>query len=189
MVKKNLFLGICLLLIVSLLGAFHTPALAAPEASITLNPTEELSGTVVTVSGSGFASSSTITVNWNGEAMATDPETVTTDGTGSFNCEITVPDTSHGEYSVVATDSETNSAEATFYVLPSDGEKIIEGIYTIGRVMIALPAIINEIANDFFDVGHLRFTDSGNEFVANVSSILSDGAEYAAQWMEEKLGE
>ena len=185
MVKKGLFLAISLLLAVGSLGALHTPALAAP--GITLDPAEGSDGIVVTISGSGFAPDSTIDVTWNGEAIATNPETVATNETGSFGCEITVPEPHYGEYSVAATDG-TNSAEATFYVLPSNDEKFVEGLRDHLNILIALPAIINEIADKFINTEQLRLTDQGNEFVDNMITVISDGAEYAAQWLAEQLG-
>jgi hypothetical protein len=179
---------ISLILIISLPGIFQGQVLAAPVAAITLNPSEGFVGTIVTVTGSWFAPNSTITVSWYGQAIATNPETVITQEDGTFNCEITVPETGYGEYSVAATDSEVNSGEATFYVLPVLEKQINQMIKAVGKLMIALPIMAVEVVDAFFDVGRLRLTDRGQEFAANLTVVISDGVEYVAQWLAARLG-
>jgi hypothetical protein len=83
--------------------------------TITISPTSGIVGTTVTVSGSNFAPSSTITITYNGMAQSTSPSTVTSNNTGSFTATFSVPVTSNGGLNTVtATDASSNSASATF---------------------------------------------------------------------------
>ena len=84
-------------------------------AAITLSPSSGLAAT--TISGSNFASGSTVTVTWAGTAVATVPATVAVGGTGTFTAIITVPTTTAGAYSVRAADAAGNAATASFTVV------------------------------------------------------------------------
>ena len=95
-----------------------------PTASFTVTPAITLSPTsggvysTVTVSGSGFAASSTITIKFAGTAQTTSPSTVTTSSSGSIPSGVTftVPSVALGAQTVTATDTYSNSATATFTV-------------------------------------------------------------------------
>lgn len=92
----------------------------SPEATITLSPTGGTRGTTVTVSGTNFGASKTITIKFDNNNIATNPTTVTSSSTGSFSATIVIPSTaSLGNHSISATDG-TESASATFNVVESD---------------------------------------------------------------------
>src|SRR2546428_436710 len=85
--------------------------------AISLNPTSGPAGTTVTVSGSGFAANSGITISYDGAAMTTNPGTITTDSTGAFSGSITVPlSSAAGPHMVKATDASNHPASASFTV-------------------------------------------------------------------------
>ncbi len=71
---------------------------------ITITPTSGSSLTTVTVSGTGFSASRTITIKYNAVPVTTSPATITTDATGSFTASFDVPFGLAGTYSVEATD-------------------------------------------------------------------------------------
>jgi hypothetical protein len=83
---------------------------------ITLNPTSGPVGTTVTVTGTGFAGTSTVTIKFDGVTQTTVPPTVTTSAVGSFTCTFNVPSASLGPHTVSATDAAANAASATFTV-------------------------------------------------------------------------
>jgi hypothetical protein len=83
---------------------------------ITLNPASGAPGMTVTVNGTGFPASKTITIKYNAVTITTTPTTVTTGATtGSFTATFTVPDSVPGTYTVQASDG-TNNATANFSI-------------------------------------------------------------------------
>ena len=90
------------------------------KPSITLNPTNGPIGSLVTVTGTGFAASQTVAVTFAGGAVTTIPVNVKTDGLGFFAANFTVPTgQTAGAKNVVATDANLNSATTAFSVTPS----------------------------------------------------------------------
>ncbi|PZR52140.1 hypothetical protein DNL40_13070 [Xylanimonas oleitrophica] len=93
---------------------------AADAPVITLDPSQVAPGGETTVSGSGFAPDSTVTVQLTdaeGEPVG-DPVTVTTDENGAFATPVTVPtDAAPGDYTVVAEDESGDTAEAGLAVV------------------------------------------------------------------------
>ena len=88
--------------------------------SIKLNPTTGPIGSLVTVSGTGFAASQSVTVTFAGATVATIPVNVNTDGFGFFTANMTVPTgQTAGAKNVVVTDANSNSATTTFALIPS----------------------------------------------------------------------
>jgi hypothetical protein len=71
---------------------------------MTITPTSGSSGTTVTVSGTGFSASRTITIKYNAVPVTTSPATITTDATGSFTASFDVPAGTAGTHLVEATD-------------------------------------------------------------------------------------
>jgi len=83
---------------------------------VTVTPVgDRVAGDTLTISGNGFDASKTMTITWNGVAIATSPATVTTTTSGAFSANITVPGTPAGNYTVTVSD-DTNSATATVTV-------------------------------------------------------------------------
>jgi uncharacterized repeat protein (TIGR02543 family) len=89
---------------------------AAAVPIITLAPTGGSVGSTVTVTGTGFAASHVITIEYDGVTQVTVPSTVNSDGSGGFTCSFAVPVSSGcGARTVLASDG-TNSASASFVV-------------------------------------------------------------------------
>ena len=80
---------------------------------ITITPASGVSGTTVTVTGSGFSANKPITVKYNAVAVTTTPTAVSTDANGIFTASFTVPAGLAGTYSVEVTDG-TYTASANF---------------------------------------------------------------------------
>ena len=92
---------------------FKVTALVNPI--IVLKPTTGPAGTSVTVTGAGFDASSTITIKFDGNTIATTPSTVTHTPAGLFTATFNVPSSSNGDQTVAASQG-SNSASETFTV-------------------------------------------------------------------------
>jgi hypothetical protein len=88
--------------------------------SIALSPTSGPLGTSVTVSGSGFSASSTLTFLYDGQVVATTPSSVTSTAGGAIPPGVTfvVPTSPGGPNSVLVVDSNQLFGAATFTVSP-----------------------------------------------------------------------
>jgi hypothetical protein len=81
--------------------------------TITINPTEQVTGSEVQISGTGFAVRSNITIILEGEEVETVPLPLSTDHDGSFEGSFIVPTRgSHGTKTVEVSDEKRNEAEA-----------------------------------------------------------------------------
>jgi hypothetical protein len=87
--------------------------------AITLSPTSGNVGSTVTVSGTGYGASRTITIKYDGVTQTTSPTTVTTTNYGTFSCTFTVPASVAGLHTVTGTDSSSNVDTETFTVIPN----------------------------------------------------------------------
>ncbi len=85
-------------------------------AKITLTPTTGFAGDQVTVDGTGFGASKTITITFDGIAVTTNPTPVATGGSGGFSATFLVPAAAKGTHTIKAEESTTISATATFSV-------------------------------------------------------------------------
>jgi hypothetical protein len=84
-------------------------------AIMTLTPSTGTVGTVVTVTGDGFDNAVPMSLTYNGIAVNTSPQSVTTDAIGAFTATFTVPSwSSQGSNVLRATDATGISATATF---------------------------------------------------------------------------
>src|SRR5581483_3702604 len=86
-------------------------AVGSSGVTLTLTPSSGLSGTSVTVTGTGYGASKTITVKYNGTTVATCSSNVS--GNITSGCTFTVPSNPQGFYSVTASDG-TLTGNATF---------------------------------------------------------------------------
>ena len=82
---------------------------------ITITPTSGAPGMTITVSGSGFAASKPVTIKYNAVTVTTNPATIETDATGSFNISFTVPASVAGTYAVEVSDG-TYTASTNFTI-------------------------------------------------------------------------
>ena len=85
--------------------------------SITLTPSKGIAGTTVTVSGRGFAESSTVDITWlvtTGYSLLLVND-YDTDSSGAFTTTFTVPSVTTGfDYDITATDADGGTATETF---------------------------------------------------------------------------
>jgi hypothetical protein len=88
---------------------------AAP--SITFSTYAGPQGTVVTMTGKGFAVDSPITATWDATALTLSSST-TTDSNGGFTTTFTVPSTTINTHTVTAIDDQATSAAVSFTVAP-----------------------------------------------------------------------
>jgi len=82
---------------------------------ITITPTSGAPGMTVTINGSGFGASKSVTIKYNGAVVTTNPATINTDATGNFTASFTVPTGGAGTYAVEVSDG-TQSASTNFTV-------------------------------------------------------------------------
>ncbi len=85
---------------------------------VTLKPSTGATGKTVTVTGTGFAPTSTITISYDGSPQTTSPGAIQSNSTGGFTGTFAVPASPVGSNTVNATDG-TNFATANYNVAPS----------------------------------------------------------------------
>ena len=79
------------------------------KAAVSLSPTSGNAGTQITVSGTGFAASGTVTISYDATQVATGSITAT----GTFSVTFTAPSSTGGSHTITATDS-TITVTSTF---------------------------------------------------------------------------
>jgi len=99
---------------------------------VALSPTSASVGSTVTISGSGFDSSSGITIKYDEVAMATNPASLTTDKSGSLpsNATFTVPTFSTlGSHTIYVTDASSHSSSASLTIKsPPNGKRLNQAV-------------------------------------------------------------
>jgi hypothetical protein len=85
------------------------------QSSITISPVSAYVGQSVTVSGTGFAVSTIVTVTFDNVPVST----ATTTATGTFTTTVTVPESYRGSHTVKATDTSGSFNTASFITLQS----------------------------------------------------------------------
>jgi hypothetical protein len=91
----------------------YTTATFTVGQKITVDPASGSSGTTVTVTGTGFRASKTITITYDDNPVTTTPSPVTTSSVGYFTATFIVPSGLVGTYVVAASDG-SYSATANF---------------------------------------------------------------------------
>ncbi|MBA7529912.1 hypothetical protein ES705_22111 [subsurface metagenome] len=82
------------------------------EPAIEIDPADGAVDDRILVSGTGFAYREDFTITFDGIEVGGD----TTDGSGSFENYVNVPEVAAGEYEIEAEDDDNNSAKATFTI-------------------------------------------------------------------------
>ena len=100
-------------------GANTASAIFSVIPAVTVNPTSENVGSTITVSGTGYASLSQITIKYDGTTQTTSPGTVTSTNYGAFSCTFLAPPSVAGLHTVSTTDASTNTAAVTCTIVPS----------------------------------------------------------------------
>ncbi len=103
------------------------------QPAIIVSPTKlaptSISGSTIDLTGTGFAANSVVTFKLAGTTLGT----ATADAQGSCTLDsITVPDLSTGVYSITGTDAQSNSASATFQIIPGITVNPISGNGDVG---------------------------------------------------------
>ena len=136
-------------------------------AFISLSPASGLVGTSVTVTGTGFAASKIVTLNWDGGAL-TCTSGCSTDATGSFTGHFAVPSATAGAHIVKATDASSNSAQATFTVV------------TQYQVTFTSSGIAGDSSGTVVTVNSVNYAQSQLPFTATYNSGSSVTYSYAS---------
>ncbi|TLX81525.1 MAG: hypothetical protein E6L00_06330, partial [Thaumarchaeota archaeon] len=87
------------------------------DTALVLSPSSGPAGTTVTATGTTFSPNHTITITYDGAAVATTPTTIISNSTGGFSATFKVPLGSVGPHKVTATDG-TNTHSAVFNDTP-----------------------------------------------------------------------
>ncbi len=129
---------------------------AAPPATISLEPDTGSVGDTVSINGTGFQASQSISITFDNESVTT----ASSDANGEFTTSFTVPVRSAGTYKIKAGDS-TNTCEANFSISTSASISPTTSAASPGHVGIELT------------VGGVGFT------VGRTASITYDGNQVA----------
>ena len=100
-------------------------ATTTTNPTLSLNPTSGPVGTAVTVKGGFFDDVSLTKIKYNG--VIVNSATVTTDINGNFTTPLTIPSSTFGPHTILATDAVTNTASSTFTVSPAVALSQISG--------------------------------------------------------------
>ena len=160
--KKIQILIIVFLITLSICAFASLQAKAQGTATISLTPTSGNFGSIVTVSGSGFAASSAITATFDGSPVTLSGLT-TTDGSGNIQPDVsfTVPASTDGAQTVVVTDGSSNSGSATFTVTPY----VTQYLVTFAQTGLSADASGNMVS----------YTVSGGSYSGDASPIGVSG--------------
>jgi hypothetical protein len=102
------------------------------SAGISISPSKGTIGSSVNISGSGFASNSSLRISY--DDVDVNVGRLTTDGAGSFNKSITIPKSTSGSHTIKVADAQNNMVDAEFSIdstppsvpklqAPADGTK------------------------------------------------------------------
>lgn len=84
--------------------------------SITISSSSGNVGDSITINGTAFKPSSTVTITWDGSDTST---TTTSSSTGTFSKAFTIPDAVYGNHTIAAHDADNNTAPSkTFTITP-----------------------------------------------------------------------
>jgi hypothetical protein len=182
---------------------------STPGVNYTVSPTMAVAPTEggvndqVTVSGQGFAADDTITISFDGVAVATSPAAVTTNSVGSFTATFVVPTAGQGDHTVRAEDATGNFVTETFAIGQSMSITPTQGLVgdqvtvsgtgfaanesitiTLDDVAVATtPAVITTGADGSFSATFIvpSAANGAHTVVAEDASGNSDAATYSVQ--------
>jgi hypothetical protein len=159
-----------------------TLAILLTSPAITLNPTSGYAGTSITVTGTKFASSSAITVSYDGSAVSTSQGSITTSASGGFSATFTEPAPAIGTHTVTAHDASTDSASAQFTVtaLPpttTTGSLAVNSVDLSGNPITGLWTVLRDTSGNTLAQGFTPTTftvTSGSTYVVHVGNYNND---------------
>ena len=154
--------------------------------SVTLSPTSGQTGSLVNVTGYGFAASQPVSVTFAGSTVVTIPDNVNTDALGSFTASITVPggQTAGGKI-VNASDANSNSAIATFAITPSMSLSPTSGdvgstVMVSGSGFAANSVLTVKFAGSTVSISGTTSTDSTGSFTGATFTVPN----WASTWAQ-----
>jgi hypothetical protein len=193
MKKRTKLLLIVVGVILALTAGLTTVALAsgssteesstdtAVNPSITLDPSSGAAYTLVTVTATGFAANSDLTLTFDGTELAWTETSVTTNETGSASGTFRAPIKAASDYEVTVTDGAGNSASATFEEESSPMQTFISKVANI----LGLPE--QQVA-DAFEQAHQEMQDEALQNwlqkLVDEGKITQDEADQYLQWWE-----
>lgn len=79
-------------------------------AAVTITPEFNVYGETTTITGTGFALSTAITITWDDVALVTVPSSITSDGSGDFSATFEIPQDILGVFEIIVSDGTTDVA-------------------------------------------------------------------------------
>ncbi len=134
-------------------------------SSLSRTPTSGPVGTTITLTGYGFAASTTITIRWDGTQLATSPSSVATDSKGAFTATVIAPPGEPVVHTISSSDA-SGSATASF---------------TITRNIILLPNsgstgnLVSVTGSGYLASSTIVITFDGATVATTPATIVSDG--------------
>lgn len=178
-----------------------TFTVAAGQTSITLSPSSGTVGSAVTVTGSGFIPNRGITINLDGNLVAT----ATSSQTGTFSAIFNIPQTaSSGARTVTASDGD-NTASATLSVIGRASDiinvsqtKLVDQMgSTISRPSVGMQVLIqsdvrNTLSTDqpFAYIVQIKDSNGATVMIAWMTGVLPPAKQFAVaqSWLAERNG-
>lgn len=136
---------------------------------IALNPTSGGVGDTITVSGTGFADDSELTIEFAGDEVTITSGDDETDDDGSFSCTFVVPDATRGGHTVKAEDEDSNDDTATFTVSAS---------ITINPTSGSAGTTVTVTGNGFGASKTITITYNNNTVSTSPTSVTTNSAGY-----------
>lgn len=174
--KKTLTVFVVLLLslpLAAIVSACEVPS----NPTITLSPPQGFAMTMI--SGTGFNTYRDITVTYDSAVQPTIPTIVKSDGSGSFNAIVAIPDElAVGVHTITVTDSSGCTASATFTVVDMKGAQGLQGVEgqdgisgINGQDFNSTGSIV--VVNGTDGLNGQNFNATGNVIVANGTNGLN----------------
>jgi hypothetical protein len=168
--------------------AYDDATFTVLSPTITLTPNYGTPGETITITGTNFKVSSTVTL-WIdkdmdgtyfevGEQLTTAPATVPTSGTGAFTCTFTIPPGTLGTYMIAARDGANNFDDAALTVCTPETYALAAAISEVKTEVEGLENTLG-VGGDFYMFTHGWFTIISGKLgtftgTDTVSSLLYD---------------
>lgn len=154
------------------LGALST-AFTSVTPAMSIDPISGYAGKTVTVTGTNFAASATVTITYDGTAVTTTPSPLTSSADGALSATFVAPSSGPGAHTVVVNDGAT-TANATFTVTSSVSASATSGAVGAQNTVSGLGFPPNSAVTFTFDntplvVSGSVVTDANGAFSANVT--------------------
>ncbi len=129
---------------------------------LTISPTEGLVGTQLLLSGTGFGGSTSATVYWDGQALASG---LLTNNSGSFETTVSIPGATRGTHQVTAKDAGQGSSKAYFKVRPA---------ITLSPASGSAGSVVQVVGSGFSASSLIKLTYNGGTVVTQPPGLGTD---------------